>query len=306
MKTNRTMKRLAGLAFLIMAAPVWAQGNNSYIDQVSYVTVYEDCNFRGRSETLKVGEYRDVDRLRVRNDSISSFRIPRNMELEVFQHDNFDGFNTKYYQDEPCLEDSWKDEISSLIVHRKGNSNNFDRNANSSQYDYLTEQGVTGLNLSRLQFEGHALEKIGQKEWKLSGDRRTTEFTELRKNVDTIHLRRKDGEVNLRIDLYDRDVGVSFRDGQRASYKIDRAWRTNETYRPNKAQQLNRYPNREHPRHSSQRPYTNQANRELRRPNLERSQNQIQKPVTHNIVRTQNGCFLLYRHSDWWHWRIAL
>src|SRR4030095_10883525 len=72
------------LAFVV--SPVIAQ---------SYVTLYQDCNFRGISATLEVGNYRTYQ-MKIGNDKLSSLSIPNGMKVTIYEHDNYSGRSTTF------------------------------------------------------------------------------------------------------------------------------------------------------------------------------------------------------------------
>jgi hypothetical protein len=98
---------------LLLSMPAQAQ---YYGDQRAAVTVYEDCDFRGNSRTLDVGDYSDVRRIRIGNDKISSIRVNRGYTVRLFQDERFRGISKVFSFDEPCLGEGWNDQASSLVV----------------------------------------------------------------------------------------------------------------------------------------------------------------------------------------------
>lgn len=82
-----------------------------------YVTVYEDCDFRGKSRALTVGKYDDVRDLNIGNDKISSVAVPRGLSIVLYEDERQRGKSTVITKDVSCLNRTWNDQASSLIVN---------------------------------------------------------------------------------------------------------------------------------------------------------------------------------------------
>ncbi|PTX43039.1 beta/gamma crystallin [Christiangramia gaetbulicola] len=122
------------VAFLILL--FYFTGITTSVGQ-DYITVYKDCDFKGSSSRLYIGQYGFRD-LGVGNDQISSIDIPRGMRVIVYQDDGFRGGSEEFEGSQTCLSGSWNDKISSLRVERiysgsskKYNNNNSNRNSNA-------------------------------------------------------------------------------------------------------------------------------------------------------------------------------
>lgn len=81
------------------------------------VTLYVDSLYRGDSKTLGVGRY--ATGIGIKNDSLSSIRIPSGLKVTLFEHGNFQGRRCVLVQDTPNLV-SANDKISSMIVEPIG------------------------------------------------------------------------------------------------------------------------------------------------------------------------------------------
>lgn len=109
------------------------QGNNSYNpppnqypSYPSYgngpmVILYEDCSLRGNNRNLTPGRY-NVRDMGIRNDGLSSIRIPSGYSVTIFKDDNFRGGSRTYYSNVYCLDGQWNDQASSVIISGPGNS----------------------------------------------------------------------------------------------------------------------------------------------------------------------------------------
>lgn len=101
------------LLALLMSTSVRAQYNGH--ERIA-VIVFEECDFRGNSRALEVGEYSDVRRIRIGNDKISSIQVNRGYQVRLFQDERFRGISKVFTRDERCLRDGWNDQASSLVV----------------------------------------------------------------------------------------------------------------------------------------------------------------------------------------------
>jgi hypothetical protein len=83
--------------------------------QNSYVTLYEDCNYTGKSKFLEAGTY-SLYQMKIDNDKLSSLQIPAGMKVTIYSDDNFKGRSKTYYNNIACLESEWNDMASSIVV----------------------------------------------------------------------------------------------------------------------------------------------------------------------------------------------
>lgn len=81
-----------------------------------YVTLYEDCSFRGRSKTLRPGRY-NLDQVGFGVNRLSSFRVPRGLRLVLYDgYDPGTGNKTRFMGDVSCLGYDWNDRTQSVLV----------------------------------------------------------------------------------------------------------------------------------------------------------------------------------------------
>lgn len=83
-----------------------------------YVTLYEDCNYSGKSKFLEPGTYTKYS-MKIDNDMLSSIQIPYGMKVTIYQDDNFKGRSKTYYNNTSCLEGEWNDMASSIVVENQ-------------------------------------------------------------------------------------------------------------------------------------------------------------------------------------------
>lgn len=97
----------------------------------NYVTLYENCNYSGRSFTLEPGSYR-LYQMKISNDQLSSIRIPNALKVTLYENDNFGGQSRSYTNNISCLEAGWNDAASSIVVESEYNQ------PGHGQGDYIT------------------------------------------------------------------------------------------------------------------------------------------------------------------------
>lgn len=81
----------------------------------SYVTLHEDCNYRGKSYTLEAGTYR-MYQMRIGNDKLSSFQVPSGFRITIYTDDNFNSKSSSYTSSVSCLDSAWDNTASAIVV----------------------------------------------------------------------------------------------------------------------------------------------------------------------------------------------
>lgn len=98
-------------------------GHPKPVREAGGVTFFQHCNYDGYSASLPAGRY-TLAQLRargLRNDDLSSVRVPSGWRVQVWEADNFQRRTILYTQDTPCFVDSaFNDIISSIEVKRIG------------------------------------------------------------------------------------------------------------------------------------------------------------------------------------------
>ncbi|BAY91283.1 MULTISPECIES: glycoside hydrolase family 19 protein [unclassified Tolypothrix] len=77
------------------------------------VVVYDDSQYRGASQALGIGKY---DWGQIKNDSISSLKIPVGMKVTLYSDTHFSGTNKTFTADTPYVGDDFNDRTSSIII----------------------------------------------------------------------------------------------------------------------------------------------------------------------------------------------
>ncbi len=126
----------------------------------NYVTLYENCNYSGRSYTLEPGNYR-LYQMKISNDQLSSIRIPDRLKVTIYENDNFGGRSKIYTTNNSCLESGWNDAASSIVVeseydqpgYGQGDYVTFYENSNSRGFSQSLRIGrYTGSQLGNLRY----------------------------------------------------------------------------------------------------------------------------------------------------------
>lgn len=123
--------------------------------QSGEVILYENCNYGGWSAALGPGSY-NLTALQARgfrNDQASSLRVAAGFEAVLYEHDNYGGRSRVVGADTPCLEASFNDITSSVVVRAASRQlvwadefNNIDSN------NWTFETGGGGWGNNELQY----------------------------------------------------------------------------------------------------------------------------------------------------------
>ncbi len=101
------MKKYVILLVVLLYTTVLAAQN--------YVTLHEDCNFRGRSYSLEAGTYR-LYQMRIGNDKLSSFQVPAGFRITLYENDDFNSRSKTFTTSESCLDSAWDNNASAIVV----------------------------------------------------------------------------------------------------------------------------------------------------------------------------------------------
>lgn len=85
------------------------------------VTLYEHCDFNGKSVQLDFGDYTmdDLKKRGIDNDSVSSIKVTGRLAAILYEHDNFEGRSIVVPGTQSCLTDAglnFNDQLSSLKI----------------------------------------------------------------------------------------------------------------------------------------------------------------------------------------------
>jgi hypothetical protein len=93
----------------------------------NYVTLYEDCNYKGKQYTLEAGTY-SLYQMKIDNDKLSCLQIPQGMKVTIYENDNFKGRSKTFYNNISCLDKEWNDMASSIVVEIQNSRPNYNPN----------------------------------------------------------------------------------------------------------------------------------------------------------------------------------
>jgi len=84
------------------------------------VTVYEQCNYKGKSALLQVGEYTnaDLNSMGISNNSISALQVGEGYQAELYINDFHRGDSGTLGTNNPCLVGRYNDAITSMIIRK--------------------------------------------------------------------------------------------------------------------------------------------------------------------------------------------
>jgi hypothetical protein len=116
---------LSIILFILVSRRISGMAAQDAVKQASSlkVTLFEDCDFKGKSVEVPIGEYASMDKAGFGNDVLSSMKIPEGLQVVIFIHDNFRGQRAILYTDIGCLKSvgiqTMGDKTSSLKVSLK-------------------------------------------------------------------------------------------------------------------------------------------------------------------------------------------
>jgi len=227
MKLKLSLTLAALTSAVVFSGAVFAQKNyKSSNDYVDGVTIYEHCDFKGKSQTLSPGEYGSLRRIGFGNDSVSSIRVPRGNEAIIYRDDDYRGAYARIDRDIRCFDKQWNDEASSIRVRevaysnrddrrnsRNNSRNNYDRNYGERGYDgrdyddrrrgnRRNNADVTAKNIAQVVFDGVSLQQVSTDQWSMDSRRgQPKQFQEVRRSEDSVYLENKYTAERVRIDL---------------------------------------------------------------------------------------------------------
>jgi hypothetical protein len=93
----------------------------------NYVTLYEDCNYGGKSKILEPGLYK-MYQMKIDNDRLSGMQIPSGMKVTIYGDDNFKGRSKTFSYNVTCLDGEWNDMASSIVVENQNYQPGYNQN----------------------------------------------------------------------------------------------------------------------------------------------------------------------------------
>ncbi|MFZ2726769.1 MAG: RICIN domain-containing protein, partial [Methylococcaceae bacterium] len=86
-------------------------------DSSAVVTIYQDSNYSGASQTLGVGTY-DMGQLSLGNDQLSSLKVPAGLRVTLFEHAGFGGQQWVFTADSSFVGSTINDKTSSIKIEK--------------------------------------------------------------------------------------------------------------------------------------------------------------------------------------------
>jgi len=95
----------------------------------SRATLFTDCNYGGGQVVMGPGNYK-LDVMQIPKASLSSIKLPNDLEIKLFAGENFDGKSTPWIQaDVPCLDGfQFNDQTGSVQVRERSKLNSINSN----------------------------------------------------------------------------------------------------------------------------------------------------------------------------------
>jgi hypothetical protein len=84
------------------------------------VTIYQDPQFTGVSQSLPKGRYNDaLGELAIGNDTLSSLQVPPGLVARLYEHSHFQGRFIDIKEDTPDISQFWHDRTSSIVIYEE-------------------------------------------------------------------------------------------------------------------------------------------------------------------------------------------
>ncbi len=232
MEAHMTIIQINRLQKLFMVLLVTLFSTNSFAEHYqrqntgeqnnTYITVFEKCYFQGKSRSLDVGKYSDVEKLNIRNDSISSIQIPQGLQITLFEDERFRGNSIAISSSESCLSRAWDNQASSLKVAKSYQNQSYS-NTYSPSGDYNSQQRIT-TNVSKVWFANTVLEKVAAKQWRIVNRNGSVDsFREVSRDGRVIYLQNNRKAQSVQIDVYAKNVQFLVANGKPVNYSIIRS-----------------------------------------------------------------------------------
>jgi len=222
---NRLQKLFIVLLITLFSTNSFAehsQRQNTGEQNNTYITVFENCYFQGKSRSLAVGEYSDVEKLNIHNDSVSSIQIPQGLQITLFEDERFRGNSIAISSSESCLNRAWDNQASSLKVSKSYQSQPYTNNY-SPVGSYNSQQLFT-TKVSRVWFANSSLDKVADKQWRIVNKNGSVDtFREVNRDGRVIYLQSNRIAQSVQIDLYAKSVQFLVANSKPVNYAIIRS-----------------------------------------------------------------------------------
>jgi len=212
------MKNILLLSLALVISFVGSVSAQSYRGQ-DYVTIFEDCDYRGKSRDIYVGDFDNMGRVDFGNDRVSSIQVPQGFEVTIYEHDAFRGDYARVDRNVSCFDKNWNNQVSSLRVQQVGKPN-----YSNNQYAQAptAPSNATAQSVSYVAFAGRLLQKTSNSQWEMSNKNgQVSKLTEVARNQYAVYLQNRYSAQRVRIDFFTNDVTVINRNGSQQRYTMD-------------------------------------------------------------------------------------
>ena len=162
------------------------------------VTVYQHCNYGGYAVSLAPGKYTmaQLQAKGIKNDDLSSIKIPNGMIAKAYQHDNFQGQSWSLTTNESCFVSKGLNDVVSAIE------------ITAKTVEKPVNKTVNGLSVKQVSFNGGAFVDKGAKRWVETDVNNVSRFnfTEVGRDEWSVYLKDSSRDVNIQLDLHTRKI----------------------------------------------------------------------------------------------------
>ena len=220
------MKNTLLLSLLPVIFLVGSASAQSYRGQ-DYVTIYEDCDYRGKSRDIYVGDFNNMGRVDFGNDRVSSIQVPQGFEATIYEDDDFRGDYARVDRNVSCFDKNWNNKVSSLRVQQTGRPDYSNSQPNYNNDRQVAQVPVAPSNASAkdvayVAFTDHVLQQTGNRKWEMTyKNGQSTQLTEVARDQYAVYLQNQFTRERVRIDFFTDDITVINRNGRQQRYKLD-------------------------------------------------------------------------------------
>ena len=230
-KFGTALPLLIGLTFFGVVAQTNAQSRYYQDDgyqEEAFISIYEHCDFRGARRDIAVGDFANMRELDFDNDSMSSIQVPRELEAVIYEHDKFKGDYAVVNRDVRCFDQQWNDQVSSLRVVEKQRTRAYqDQNRSpvfggrNQRENYPQRDGVNGLNVKQVVFDGRVLQKVGNKVWQINDNYNgVARYTEIRRDRQSVELKNQNTDQRIVLNMGANQALVTWGRGNQQVFDI--------------------------------------------------------------------------------------
>jgi len=142
----------------------------------------------------------------LRNDKMSSIKVPRELQAVIYEHDDFKGDYANVDRDVRCFDKNWNDEVSSLRVvsgeraRSRGDRPVYGGSGNRPRPTPRYDEPL---------FDNTVLQQVSKNTWEINERRRgVSQYQETSRNKRTVYLQNKYTDERIEIDMQNNSVMV--------------------------------------------------------------------------------------------------